>query len=158
LKFKARIAILAIIALAAISGAGAMASTASAANCAVTTYAIGRYVDNGYQVMSYEAALGSCSGVDKVEFYYSGSGFWDYTQNAQVGVFHQAYLDGGTVDETFNVTSSGFGVFYAQTCWYGGGAALLHSSWKYRIHNSAGQGSWGTQHVTGNNPFEYVTC
>lgn len=141
-KFKAKIAIMAIVALAAISGAGAMASTASAANCSASTSTT--YFDLGK--LKFDAHLFSCSGIDKVRFY--SGGFWqDVTWN-QVKVADEA----GAI---INTTSSA-NYTYSKAPWCAGATHTVWTDWGYAIHNTAGGGSWGTQHLLPSGQYNIV--
>ena len=141
----------------------ALPATASAASCTTTSSAIQRTTDQGYQIMRYSETFSACTGVDTVEFHYVGTGFQDYTD----GLFHQAYLEGNTLDIQVNVTEGGGATAgippgIGQTCWYGSGVMHSLRTWfEYRIHNASTH-TWGPLHGylgsnVGGGPFG-ITC
>lgn len=136
---------------------GINSAVASAANCTGTAGGISRYVDSGYQVMGYNAQISSCTGVEAVQWVYSGSGFSDCTESFPTCTFHQAYLNGTQSDITLNSPGSGpHSVLVAQTCWYGGVHSLVQV-FKWRIKNSATH-TWGSVATTLASGHANITC
>lgn len=156
-KHLARIAILAVCSLGLVGLAPAVAPAAT--NCATDASAISRYVDSGYQVMGYTAAIFNCTDVSAVRWKWNNgpgsmSGFYDYTQAA----WHQGYLNGTQSDVTLNNPGGGYNyVWVAQTCWYGG-SHLVMSSFLYQIKSSLSPFAWGPLHTKSQTSPVNITC
>ena len=152
---KTRLIALAVIVLACIGGSGALASTASASNCTQ----IGQSPTYYDGQMAFNAYIGSCSGVDYVQFGMGGcpgcagsmGAWWDYTYiNSAIAT----EIQGSNIQyvPSFGQVDA---VTYRRAPWCAGQTHLIYTYWWYRIRSTPGL-TWGSWHQKTSGNYQIV--
>lgn len=145
---------LAIGAVAAL-GFGGVASAGTGANCAPLTTPVRWDGD-----LTFNAQLGACTNVDKVEFH-NGPGGYDGIWDATIGTFHDSTwfgcLTGCTVQNVTGQFQPDRVVSYSVPAFCGGATHTISTYFYFRIHSSF-SGTWGSWHQYGGTYYYNIVC